>query len=79
MVLMYDPMSQRESEPPPSLTCRDSRAEDLSLLSLRYPLSCIRDVDIDHTLLHHVGEGDRPLSVHSIYGVLDQVLEDPGQ
>ena len=66
VILIDNPTCEGESEPPPTLTSRDSRAEDLPLLPLRYPLPRIRDVYIDHTLLHHVGEGDRPLPMHGI-------------
>src|SRR5215218_7097176 len=64
---------QPEPRPGPDILGRVERLEDVDLCRTRYPRSVVGDLD-DHTRAFHVRpDGDASASVHSVYGVVDQV------
>src|ERR687897_402311 len=65
--------SQPEPGPGPDIFGRVERLEDVDLRHTRYPRSVVDDLD-DYTRAFHVRpDGDASASVHSVYGVVDQV------
>src|SRR5918995_3460026 len=65
--------SQPEPGSGPDILGRVERLEDVDLRRARYPGSVVEDLD-NHTSAFRVSPyGDVSASVHSIYGVVDQV------
>src|ERR671912_2285377 len=65
--------SQPEPGPGPDIFGRVERLEDVDLRHTRYPRSVVDDLD-DYTRAFHVRpDRDASASVHSVYGVVDQV------
>src|SRR5829696_2686848 len=64
---------QPEPGPGPDILCRVERLEDVDLRLARYPMPVVNDLH-DHVRAFHVGpDGDTSASVHSVYGVVDEV------
>src|SRR5215208_1583882 len=64
---------QPEPRPGPDILGRVERLEDVDLCRTRYPRSVVGDLD-DYTRAFHVRpDGDASASVHSVYGIVDQV------
>src|SRR5215216_8022280 len=65
--------SQPEPGPGPDIFGRVERLEDVDLRRTRYPRSVVDDLDDYPRALHVRPNGDASASVHSVYGVVDQV------
>ena len=76
-VILDDTACQRETEPPPTLTSRHPRAEDIAVHPSGDASPRIGDINVDPLIFEYVLERDLPLTLHSIDGVLDEILEDP--